>query len=86
MDITKPEEVKDQKVLVSGADSFYVSTENIYVTNENYNSGRDTVVTEIAKFHYKDGRITGVAAGSATITVKTVDGAKTATCAVTITE
>ena len=64
MDITKPEEVKDQKVLVSGADSFYVSTENIYVTNENYNSGRDTVVTEIAKFHYKDGRITGVAAGS----------------------
>ena len=64
MDITKPEEVKDQKVLVSGADSFYVSTENIYVTNENYNSGKDTVVTEIAKFHYKDGRITGVAAGS----------------------
>ena len=64
VDITKPEEVKDQKVLVSGADSFYVSTENIYVTNENYNSGRDTVVTEIAKFHYKDGRITGVAAGS----------------------
>lgn len=49
---------------MSGADSFYVSTENIYVTNENYNSGRDTVVTEIAKFHYKDGRITGVAAGS----------------------
>ena len=64
VDITKPEEVKDQKVLVSGADRFYVSTENIYVTNENYNSGRDTVVTEIAKFHYKDGRITGVAAGS----------------------
>ena len=64
MDITKPEEVKDQKVLVSGADSFYVSTENIYVTNENYNSGKDTVVTEIAKFHYKDGRITGVAAGA----------------------
>ena len=64
VDITKPEEVKDQKVLVSGADSFYVSTENIYVTNENYNSGKDTVVTEIAKFHYKDGRITGVAAGS----------------------
>ena len=64
VDITKPKEVKDQKVLVSGADSFYVSTENIYVTNENYNSGRDTVVTEIAKFHYKDGKITGVAAGS----------------------
>ena len=32
------------------------------------------------------GKVTGVAAGSATITVKTVDGAKTATCAVTITE
>ena len=32
------------------------------------------------------GKVTGVAAGSATITVKTVDGEKTATCAVTITE
>ena len=64
VDITKAEGVKDQKVRVAGADRFYVSTENIYVTNENYNSGRDTVVTEIAKFHYKDGRITGVAAGS----------------------
>ena len=32
------------------------------------------------------GKVTGVAAGSATITVKTVDRAKTATCAVTITE
>lgn len=32
------------------------------------------------------GKVTGVAAGSATITAKTVDGAKTATCEVTVTE
>lgn len=63
-DLTQPEQTQDQKVLVSGADDFYVSTENIYVTNQNYNSGADTTVTEIAKFHYKDGTITGVAAGS----------------------
>ena len=63
-DLTQPEQVKDQKVLVSGADNFYVSTENIYITNQNYNNGADTTLTEIAKFHYKDGKITGVAAGS----------------------
>ena len=64
VDLTDPEQAQDQKVLVSGADNFYVSTENIYITNQNYNSGADTTVTEIAKFHYKDGKITGVAAGS----------------------
>jgi len=33
----------------------------------------------------KDGKVSAVAAGTATITVKTNDGAKTATCAVTVT-
>lgn len=54
--------VTDQKVLVSGADNFYVSTENIYIATENYNS--DDMFTELAKFHYDGGHITGVAAGS----------------------
>ena len=54
--------VTDQKVLVSGADNFYVSTENIYIATENYNS--DDTFTELAKFHYDNGHITGVAAGS----------------------
>ncbi|MEX2953605.1 MULTISPECIES: Ig-like domain-containing protein [Serratia] len=31
------------------------------------------------------GKITGLSVGTATITVKTLDGAKTATCAVTVT-
>lgn len=54
--------ITDQKVLVSGADNFYVSTENIYIATENYNS--DDTFTELAKFHYDKGRITGIAAGS----------------------
>lgn len=33
-----------------------------------------------------NGKVTGVKAGTATITVKTTDGNKTATCAVTVTE
>ncbi|MED4492825.1 Ig-like domain-containing protein [Heyndrickxia coagulans] len=33
----------------------------------------------------KTGKVTGVAAGTATITVKTTDGGKTATCKVTVT-
>jgi uncharacterized protein YjdB len=34
----------------------------------------------------ENGVVTGVSAGSATITVTTVDGGKTDTCAVTVTE
>lgn len=64
VDLTQPEQAQDQKVLVSGADNFYVSTENIYIKKQNYNNVADTIVTEIAKFYYKDGTITGVAAGS----------------------
>ncbi|WP_461213870.1 Ig-like domain-containing protein [Lacticaseibacillus sp. GG6-2] len=45
-----------------------------------YKSSDDTKATVAA-----DGTITGVAAGSATITITTKDGGKTATCAVTVT-
>lgn len=62
VDLSAQAAVTDQKVLVSGADNFYVSTENIYIATENYNS--DDTFTELAKFHYDSGHITGVAAGS----------------------
>ncbi|MCD7957669.1 MAG: beta-propeller domain-containing protein [Lachnospiraceae bacterium] len=64
VDVTAPSAFVDNKILVSGGDDFYVSQENIYIMNENYENSN--TVTEITKFHYEDGRITGVAAGSVT--------------------
>ncbi|MCD8012924.1 MAG: beta-propeller domain-containing protein [Lachnospiraceae bacterium] len=64
VDITNPSEFTDNKILVSGADNFYVSEENIYIVNENYENSN--TVSEITKFHYENGVITGVAAGSVT--------------------
>ncbi|MDO4297934.1 MAG: beta-propeller domain-containing protein [Lachnospiraceae bacterium] len=62
MDIRKSGEILDKKALVSGTSNFYVSTENIYIANENWSS--DTTTTTITKFHYEDGIVTGMAAGS----------------------
>lgn len=62
LDISNPGEILDCKVLVSGASTFYVSGENIYIANETYDSSQTR--TEITKFHYGDGQITGMAAGS----------------------
>ncbi|MCC8044483.1 MAG: beta-propeller domain-containing protein [Clostridiales bacterium] len=64
VDVTAPSAFVDNKVLVSGGDDFYVSQENIYIVNENYE--HSNTVTEITKFHYEDGKITGIAAGSVT--------------------
>ena len=62
VDLHKNASVTDQKVLVSGADHFYVSTEAIYIASENY--GFNDTITELAKFRYENGMITGVAAAS----------------------
>ena len=62
VDVQHPEEIIDKKALVSGVSDFYVSTENIYIANENYSNS--TTVTEITKFSCKDGIITGLATGS----------------------
>ncbi|MCD8106011.1 MAG: beta-propeller domain-containing protein [Lachnospiraceae bacterium] len=64
VDITAPSTFTDNKILVSGGNDFYVSQENIYIMNENYENSN--AVTEITKFHYEDGAISGVAAGSVT--------------------
>lgn len=57
-----PGEIRDSKILVSGVTNYYVSGENIYIANEQYDSGY--AKTEISRFHYEDGEITGRAAGS----------------------
>ncbi|MBN5322961.1 Ig domain-containing protein [Serratia marcescens] len=41
--------------------------------------------SDAAKATVENGKVTGVAAGTATITVTTEDGDKTASCAVTVT-
>lgn len=58
----KPDEIADSKILVSGASNYYVSEENIYITNTKHESGQ--TYTQITKFHYADGEIIGVAAGA----------------------
>lgn len=62
MDIRKPGKILDKKALVSGTSNFYVSTENIYIANENWSF--DKAATTITRFHYADGIVTGMAAGS----------------------
>lgn len=57
-----PDQICDSKVLVSGASHYYVSEQNIYIANERYDSS--VTMTEITKFHYENGSITGVAAGA----------------------
>ena len=61
-DSVRPSEVKDSKVLISGAEQLYVSTEGIYAVNVDASRSRER--SEIVKFRYGDGKITGQAAGT----------------------
>lgn len=61
VDVKQPEKVVDHKAIVSAADRFYVSTENIYGISSHYENGRD--YTQILKFSYRDGKIKPAAAG-----------------------
>ena len=60
IDLNDPSETRDHKAFVSGAGEFYVSPDNIYLLNEDYSSYQTR--TEIAKFHYENGKIDGTAA------------------------
>lgn len=60
VDNRNPDEALDQKAIVSAADNFYVSENNIYICNTNWSS--DTTMTQILRFGYADGRITSTAA------------------------
>ena len=58
IDVNKPDKLLDRKAIVSAAEMFYVSTENIYISLNNYNGSGNT--TQILKFHYEDGRVSAV--------------------------
>ena len=62
VDVSNPDEVLDNKILVSSASDFYVSQNNIYIMNENYSG--EHLNTELTKFHYENGQITGIGAAS----------------------
>lgn len=51
----RPDEVIDKKAIVSAADNFYVSNDNIYIANANWSS--DTAMTQILKFSCQKGKI-----------------------------
>jgi len=68
-------------VVVGGTETLTATIAPSNATNKNvtWTSSNDAIAT------VSDGIVTGVAAGSATITATTEDGSKTATCAVTVT-
>lgn len=51
----RPDEVIDKKAIVSAADNFYVSNDNIYIANANW--GSDATMTQILKFSCQKGKI-----------------------------
>ena len=72
---------KEETGLVEGEEVTLVATlapENATEKTVEWSSSDEKVAT------VKDGKVTAVAPGTATITVKTVDGSKTATCKVTV--
>jgi len=61
VDVKEPGKVIDHKAIVSAAEMFYVSTENIYISGYRYENGKD--YTQILKFSYRDGKIRPAAIG-----------------------
>ena len=51
----RPDEIIDKKAIVSAADHFYVSNDNIYIANANW--GSDATMTQILKFSCQKGKI-----------------------------
>ena len=61
IDIKEASKIVDKKAIVSAAAMFYVSTENIFICNENYENDKN--FTQIIKFHYENGKISPSAIG-----------------------
>ena len=57
----KPDQIADQKAILESASRFYVSTENIYLERENWETG--STQTAIARFSFSQGKIKGESAG-----------------------
>ena len=51
----KPDAIIDQKAVVSAAENFYISENNIYISNTNWSS--DVTMTQILKFSCQKGKI-----------------------------
>lgn len=62
VDLSSPEKICSQRALVGISNLIYVSRESIYVTQMEWNSGKET--TNIMKFSYENGSLKGKAAGS----------------------
>lgn len=62
VDVSRPDKVTDTKAMVSGANSYYVSTENLYLCMSSWSG--DSNRTRIIRFAYRDGMITPAASGS----------------------
>lgn len=62
VDSNHPSKTADSKAVVSGAENFYVSSENIYIYSDQWGGSGET--TYLVKFHYENGEITAKAAGS----------------------
>ena len=56
----EPDRVIDSKVMVSGAETMYVTTGSLYVMNQSWSGSQER--TEIVRFAFEDGRIEGKAA------------------------
>ena len=71
------------ELVVGGTETLTATVNPSNATNKNVTwSSSNTSVATVDS----DGKVTAVAPGSATITVKTADGNKTATCSVTVKE
>ena len=56
INIQDPENVISSKAIVSGAADFYMSSDNLFICNDNWNDGKSS--TEILRFACEDGEIT----------------------------
>lgn len=61
VDLKNPNKIKDQKAVMSMSYLYYVSTNSIYLTQQEWNTGEDS--TTIIKMDFEDGDITPKAAG-----------------------
>ena len=56
IDLSDPSHTVSSKAIVSGASDFYMSTENLYICNQNWENGKSS--TQILKFACSEGNIT----------------------------
>lgn len=68
IDLKQPEKFQDTKAVVTGAERFYVSEKNIYVTDSSYpdweEAGTQSDSTKISRISYRDGKMELEASGS----------------------